>query len=191
MALEATQIIGDYSFLIRPFQHSDNLDEYKNLYLECDNVLVKGLIEKDERLQKIGRNHVKRVFESDLSSFDTMSETFGKGKGQFWFLIDVNLSKIIGSIALLDKSGNEGELLRMCVSPHYRRIGLGSILVQHLLSYAAVNGFTQITLTTPSTNISAIHMYQKAGFVFVKNTLVDCGEDGEIEISTLLFSFVK
>lgn len=194
--LEQRITIGDSSFLIRPFNQNDDLDEFKRLYLQCDNVLAKGIMEEDERLQRIGRNHVNRVFNSDFSSIDTMNETYGKGKGQFWFLIDVPKGKIIGSIALLQKkiesenSETEGELLRMCVSPDYRRIGLGYLLVQQLLAYAVANGFTRITLTTPSSNTSAIQMYQKAGFVFKQSNLVECGEDGELDISTFEREFV-
>jgi ribosomal protein S18 acetylase RimI-like enzyme len=178
----------EISYLIRPLLKSDNLEEYKSLYLLCDNVIVKGINEQDERLQRIGRNHVSRVFQTDLSSFEAVSDTFFTANGHFWVLVDTN-NKIIGSVALKDLGNNEGELLRMCVSPDHRRKGLGNYLVQHLLAYALSHHFQRVSLTTPSSNTSAIQMYLKAGFVFIESILVECGEDGNIEISKFIREF--
>jgi ribosomal protein S18 acetylase RimI-like enzyme len=181
------QILGN-SFLIRPLSPSDDLEEYRALFLRCDNVLVKGLAEQDERLQRIGRSYVSNAFQTDLSTFETVQDIFFQSKGQFWVLIDADKNLIIGSIALEDKlpgqDRTQGELRRMCISPDYRRRGLGNMLVQHLLSYAAENNFQRVFLTTPSSNTSAIEMYLKAGFLFVKSVSVECGEEGELEIST-------
>jgi ribosomal protein S18 acetylase RimI-like enzyme len=176
--------IGGTSYLLRRLSQSDDLEEYKSLYLRCDNVLVKGIHEQDERLQRIGTNHVKQVFQTDLCSFEAVSNVFFTGSGNFWVLVDLVKNTIVGSIALKDlRENNEGELLRMCVSPEHRRKGLGNYLVQHLLAFASSHNFQRVILTTPSSNTSAIQMYTKAGFVLTESKSVECGEDGCIEIS--------
>jgi ribosomal protein S18 acetylase RimI-like enzyme len=183
-SLQTTFLIDQKLFLIRPLLPSDNLQEYRNLFLSCDNVLCKGQAEDDQRLVNIGRDYVHHAFETDLKSYENLSGIFFRGKGQFWILIDVSKEIIIGSIALEDKSSRVGELRRMCVSSHYRRLGLGSRLVQHLLAYAFSHDFSRVFLSTPSSNSSAISMYTKAQFVFEKAISVTCGADGDLEIST-------
>jgi ribosomal protein S18 acetylase RimI-like enzyme len=181
--------IGNSTFLLRPLSSSDDLEQYRKLFLSCDNILVKGLTEQDERLQRIGTNYVSNAFQTDLSQFESVQDVFFTGNGQFWILIDVDQNIIIGSIALEDKLPGQcptiGELRRMCVSPDYRRIGLGNILVEYLLAYASSHDFKKIFLTTPTSNTSAIQMYLKAGFHLTKSIFVECGEEGELEISTL------
>lgn len=177
-------VVEGSSYLLRPLAKSDDLEDYKSLYFLCDNVLAKGIHEHDERLQRIGANHVNQVFQADLSSFEAVTKTFFTGNGNFWVLVDAINNKIVGSIALKDlQENNEGELLRMCVSPDHRRKGLGNYLVNHLLGFASSHNIHRVILTTPSSNTSAIQMYLKSGFVFQEEFPVECGEDGSINIS--------
>jgi ribosomal protein S18 acetylase RimI-like enzyme len=72
--------------------------------------------------------------------------------------------RIIGSIALEEKSEVEAELRRMTVSVDYRRRGLGNRLNKHLLDYARQQGFSSVFLTTPDFNEPAIRMYKGVGY---------------------------
>jgi len=47
----------------------------------------------------------------------------------------------------------------------YRNQGLGTQLTQQAINWAAVHGFTLITLTTREDNIRAIHVFEKCDFV--------------------------
>lgn len=180
--------INSIKYLIRPFNSSDNLNEYKILFKECDNVLNKGINENNKILINIGLNYIENTFNNDLNSFNSIETIYFNNLGVFWLLFDItelNNIKIIGSIALEDKLNNIYELRRMCISYKYRRNGLGSKLIKHLLNYANYHNFNRIYLTTPLFNINAIDMYCKNGFILENTTIVNPGEINEIEIATL------
>lgn len=185
--IENEFIIDNINYKIKLFSINDNLNEYKELFLNCDNVLNKGKLENDKRLERIGEEYVLNSFQNDLLDYNNIYNIYFQGYGQFWLLYDQEKNIIIGSIALEDKGNNIGELRRMCISSNYRRQGLGNILVKYLIQYAfnQTNYFQRIFLTTPSFNTSAIEMYCKAGFIFENSITVTCGSNGELDITKL------
>ncbi len=66
-------------------------------------------------------------------------------------------------------SAGAGEVTRMNIvlSPDKQRQGIGQVLLQFLLDYSRENNQQEIWLEVRSSNQSAIHLYQKLGFVEV------------------------
>ncbi|KAG5636258.1 hypothetical protein H0H81_008614 [Sphagnurus paluster] len=76
--------------------------------------------------------------------------------------------EIVGCIGLgaIPHCGNkDGELRRMAVSPHCRRMGIASLLVQTLIDHAKANGVRTVLLSTTEYQRPAIRMYLKHGWV--------------------------
>lgn len=62
------------------------------------------------------------------------------------------------------KIGNEAHLITFAVHPSFRRKGLGSQLLQHLLKEIEKQNLDKVTLEVRSSNSTAQKFYQKFGF---------------------------
>ena len=60
---------------------------------------------------------------------------------------------------------DEISICNVAVSPKYRRQGLGNALVEFLLSYAGESNVKKLFLEVRESNIGAISLYKKFGFV--------------------------
>ena len=57
-----------------------------------------------------------------------------------------------------------GELKRMYVRPHFRGLGFGKLLLNHLADYARVHGVGLLRLETGFHQAAAIRLYERMGF---------------------------
>jgi len=73
--------------------------------------------------------------------------------------------KPIGCVALFRETDEEGRLRLLFVHPDHRREGLGSKLVDKVLSTARGMGYSRIYLSTESLLKDALGLYRRAGFV--------------------------
>ena len=62
---------------------------------------------------------------------------------------------------------DEGELVDIAVSPAYRKLGLGQMLMTALLTEAANRGAEQIFLEVRQSNTPARNLYEKNGFTAI------------------------
>ncbi|MGN0268272.1 MAG: ribosomal protein S18-alanine N-acetyltransferase [Lachnospiraceae bacterium] len=62
-------------------------------------------------------------------------------------------------------AADEGELLRIGVSPACRRLGIGQALIEQMNDYARDNGIGSIWLEVRESNEAARRLYEKSGFV--------------------------
>lgn len=180
-------------FLLRPLMpDTSDLPAFRELFETNEICKQTGIETGNKQLEDIGNFYLHHVFhEADLSSPEKFRADFCRGRSRFWVIIDEDAKippvdiegdqsasttnhfqypsgtggRIIGSIALEDKSEHEGELRRMAVSSEYRRRGLARRLNEHLIAYARAQGFTTIFLTTPDFNTPALHMYESVGYV--------------------------
>ncbi len=72
-----------------------------------------------------------------------------------------------GTVALRKRDDFEYELIKMIVDEKYRGMGLGKALVKAAIEKARTNGARRLVLYSHSSLQSAIHLYQKFGFVHV------------------------
>ncbi|MBQ3591965.1 MAG: ribosomal protein S18-alanine N-acetyltransferase, partial [Clostridia bacterium] len=64
-------------------------------------------------------------------------------------------------------AADEGELVDIAVSPAYRKMGLGQMLMTALLTEAANRGTAQVFLEVRQSNTPARTLYEKNGFTAI------------------------
>ncbi len=75
---------------------------------------------------------------------------------------------------------DEGEIMKICVSPEYRKMKIASRLMESSLDFGIKNGVEKCFLEVRKSNIKAISLYEKFGFsVYAerKNYYTDNNED--------------
>ncbi|MBA4385383.1 MAG: GNAT family N-acetyltransferase [Anaerolinea sp.] len=80
------------------------------------------------------------------------------------FLVARRADSIVGTGALLPRSHDTAEIMRMSVASTLRRSGLGSAILQHLCDYAKTMGYLKLVLETTSTWQEVIEFYLRFGF---------------------------
>lgn len=84
--------------------------------------------------------------------------------GDATFLVAWFDGRIIGSGALVPKSDQVAEIVRMSVSPEFQRRGIGRQILERLCQEAKELGFQRIVLETTSTWSEVITFYKRFGF---------------------------
>jgi ribosomal protein S18 acetylase RimI-like enzyme len=59
---------------------------------------------------------------------------------------------------------NVGHVTQICVSPRYRTMGLGRLLMQECAWNLSKRGFKLLTLTVTASNQNAVTLYEHLGF---------------------------
>jgi N-acetylglutamate synthase-like GNAT family acetyltransferase/DNA-binding MarR family transcriptional regulator len=77
--------------------------------------------------------------------------------------------KIVGTCALLKHKSGIIELAKMAVSKPYRGIGIGTQLLNEIISRALEQGYSQIYLQTNPSLKHANRLYQRSGFIKISN----------------------
>ena len=82
------------------------------------------------------------------------------------FLVAEEAGEICGYLGMY-ASIDEGEITNVGVAPSFRNRGIGWKLVQAALGMAKQQDLAQVVLEVRVSNASAIHLYEKCGFVNV------------------------
>ncbi len=80
------------------------------------------------------------------------------------FLVAWQNNKIIGTGALVPKSNDIAEIVRMSVAKDMRRKGVGRKILQRLYEQAKRNGYKRLVLETTQTWYEVIEFYKQFGF---------------------------
>lgn len=80
------------------------------------------------------------------------------------FLLALRAGKVIGTGALVPKSDDTAEIVRMSVSSTMRRCGIGRKILNELCLRAKAEGYKRIILETTETWAEAIEFYKQLGF---------------------------
>jgi ribosomal protein S18 acetylase RimI-like enzyme len=80
------------------------------------------------------------------------------------FLVAWQNDEIIGTGALVPRSNDTAEIVRMSVAADHRREGIGRKILQRLCEQAKLTGCKQIVLETTETWTEVIEFYQRFGF---------------------------
>ncbi len=80
------------------------------------------------------------------------------------FLVAWQNNQIIGTGALLPKSNDTAEIVRMSVIPNMRRKGIGRKILQKLCERAKFDGYKRLVLETTETWHEVIEFYKQFGF---------------------------
>ena len=72
--------------------------------------------------------------------------------------------RLVGTGGLSAESSSVVRIVRMWIQKDLRRSGIGTMIIQHLLSQARLKKYSRVVLETTSTWSDAISFYQKHGF---------------------------
>ena len=82
---------------------------------------------------------------------------------RFYCMLDDN--NLIGTVGLKDIDGSTAELKSLYLASEFRGKGLGTLLLNKAISSAKGLGYSAIVLDSMSKYKSALHLYERAGFV--------------------------
>ena len=80
------------------------------------------------------------------------------------FLVACIGAHLVGTGALLHRSAETGEIVRMSVEKSLRRKGIGRLILNQLLQAARQAGYRQVVLETTTTWQGAVDFYKAYGF---------------------------
>jgi N-acetylglutamate synthase-like GNAT family acetyltransferase len=88
-------------------------------------------------------------------------------KGGFIFYAKMN-NKIVGTVSLLKKAENVFELGKMAVTDNAQGYRIGTILLEHSLTFAKHKSIQKLILYSNTKLASAMHLYHKYGFLEIE-----------------------
>lgn len=62
---------------------------------------------------------------------------------------------------------DELDIHRVCVLPEYRRMGIGTALLDYMMAFCRQHGFTEVFLEVRKSNLQAQRLYRRFGFEVV------------------------
>lgn len=86
-------------------------------------------------------------------------------KNSYFLVARIN-DKIVG-FAGFKKILDEADIMNIVVCKNFRGQGIGSKLLENLISYAQDNNLKILNLEVNETNLHAIHLYDNLGFKYV------------------------
>lgn len=98
------------------------------------------------------------------------------------FLLCMEEEIVLGYCGLY-MAADEGEIINVAVKPKYQGQGIGNMLMQALIAEGESRGITRLFLEVRVSNLSAIGLYEKHGFVkqgIRKNFYQDPKEDAYV-----------
>ncbi len=107
---------------------------------------------------------IKDIFISDFDDFwnyDILKQELECSNS--YFIIAKNNNEIVG-FAGLKRIVDEADIMNIVVKKSYRNNGVGSLLLENLISTAKLLNLKTITLEVNENNLSAIKLYDKFNF---------------------------
>lgn len=122
------------------------------------------------RIEKITKKHLDRVAEIEAECFThpwsrtSLEEEISNPNSLFYAAVDGD--KVIGYIGM-SVVIDEGYIFNVAVSENYRKNGVGSALINELVTYGKKNNLCFLTLEVRESNQNARSLYSKFGFIRV------------------------
>lgn len=118
----------------------------------------------------------EQCFSNDRWSYRTFAGCYENPA--FYGIVAVDGEEIIG-YAGITVASDSADIENVLVSERYRRAGVGSKLVKKLIKHARDRGAGQIFLEVRVSNVSAMYLYLKHGFVgaYARTRYYSDGED--------------
>lgn len=120
-------------------------------------------------IKPIDSNYVEKIAEMEKLCFSNpwseqtlTSEMNDENARFFGAFVDGELGGYIGGRTVAE----ETEIFNVATKPEYRRMGLGKALIEEFVSASKKQNTNVIFLEVRTSNLSAINLYEKAGFVF-------------------------
>lgn len=104
--------------------------------------------------------HWGKLDASKNPDLDDIASSYASGT----FLVARQAGQVIGTGALVPRSENAGQIVRMSVAASHRRLGTGRLILENLLDCARRAGMTEVILETTAAWTSVIEFYKNASF---------------------------
>lgn len=130
-----------------------------------------------QTLAEFGANHKGTVY--DDPSTDHLSEIF-RIKRSVYFVAEMN-GKIVGGGGLFPTEGLPPatcEFVKMYLLPEARGHGIGRALIEKNLAFAKELGYEQVYLESMPELKTALSLYEKFGWTYLKGPLGNSGHTG-------------
>jgi GNAT superfamily N-acetyltransferase len=134
--------------------YSNDFDRMMNLHRE---VLIKENVYRGTG-----------VWEDDLLDIE---EHYFKNNGEF--IIGIENEEIIAMGAIRKINEETAEIVRMRVHPEYQGKGIGRQILNELELFASEHAYKKLVLETDERLSSAIRLYQKNGYIFWKEEMLN------------------
>ena len=103
----------------------------------------------------------QELFSCPFSEADLMSYVSNEGWRLFVATQNERVLGYVSLVCVLD----ELSIANIATEPQSRRMGVASRLMEHIICFAKENGFTKIFLEVRESNVGAIALYKKFGFL--------------------------
>lgn len=139
---------------------------------------------------------IREMIEKDISAvIEGEIEVFGKSLGfeflyqdlklnpfAYYFVLEINGS-VQGYFGIYI-SDYMGDVINLYVSKKYQNLGFGKMLLDFIVELCEISKCKSISLEVKQSNIKAINLYEKSGFVIsrIRKKYYDNGEDAIVYI---------
>jgi putative acetyltransferase len=141
----------------------------------ADNPLLSKIIRST--LAEFHANHPGTVYYD--ASTDHLYELFKQHKSVYYVAVVDN--KVCGGVGIFPSPGlppDTCELVKMYLVPEARGQGLGKLLIEKAIAFAAASGFANVYLETMPELRKAVKVYEKFGFRFLSKPMGNTGHFG-------------
>ncbi len=122
------------------------------------------------KIEKMTKEHLESVYIIETECFShpwskqSLENELNNDTSLFWVATENNdVIGYIGMSVVID----EGYIFNVAVSETHRKKGIGSALINELVTYGKKNNLCFITLEVRESNINAQSLYSKFGFIKV------------------------
>ena len=122
------------------------------------------------KIEKMTKEHLESVYIIETECFShpwskqSLENELNNDTSLFWVATENNdVIGYIGMSVVID----EGYIFNVAVSETYRKKGVGSALINEIVTYGKKNNLCFITLEVRESNINAQSLYSKFGFIKV------------------------
>lgn len=140
-----------------------------------DNAAVAAIIRS--ALKEFGADKPGTVYYDETT--DHLFELFRKEKSAY--VVAEQKGKIVGGAGIFPTSGlpvDTCELVKIYLTPGARGKGIAKQLMQYCFDAAVKNGFSKIYIETMPELVTAVSIYEKAGFGYLQGPLGNSGHSG-------------
>lgn len=123
-------------------------------------IIIKQIFENDDKIIEQISNIEKSLLSEGWSKEEIKNSLKFKAVYFATFVDDVIVGHVGANIVL-----GEAYINNIAVKEEYQREGIGSMLVKTLIDFCARNKYTFLTLEVRESNVKAIRLYEKFGFV--------------------------
>jgi GNAT superfamily N-acetyltransferase len=170
------------TFSVRQFALKD-LEQVTELFREGRLASFAG---SPDDLHAVWNERTEKRLRTDMAD---IHGTYIVPGGNFWVAAVPDATKaesesIAGIVGLLRTAEGEGKVLSMYVSADRRRLGIGRLLMERVLDWAATCGYHRVFLDTIAANKPSRVFYESIGFVLDPQSPPKVLFDGRLEVVT-------